>query len=173
VDRELLQIQPRGRSYRHRTDTATHENRVLIDVEDQCGGLPPGRAEDLFLAFQQRGTDRSGLGQGLTITRDAVEANGGVVRARSLPGHGCIFTVDLPPGAARKGHTHRLERTRSRTLASAGRRSRPDGVESARLELIGNAAPAAPAFRSHAYKPAQRDCDAAVRFLSARPTWTL
>ena len=79
-----------------RTDTATTTGRVLIEVEDECGGLPPGRAEDLFRPFEQRSADRSGLGLGLAIARESVETNGGDIRARSLPGNGCIFTIDLP-----------------------------------------------------------------------------
>jgi signal transduction histidine kinase len=79
-----------------RTDTATATGRVLIEVEDECGGLPPGKAEDLFRAFEQRGADRSGLGLGLAIARDGVETSGGLIRARSLPDKGCIFTIDLP-----------------------------------------------------------------------------
>jgi signal transduction histidine kinase len=79
-----------------RTDTASLTDRVLIEVEDQCGGLPPGRAEDLFNAFEQRGRDRSGLGLGLAIARESVLLNGGAIRVRDLPGRGCVFTVDLP-----------------------------------------------------------------------------
>jgi signal transduction histidine kinase len=79
-----------------RTDATSASGRVLIEVEDECGGLPPGRAEDLFRPFEQRGADRSGLGLGLSIARESVETNGGLIRARNLPGRGCIFTVDLP-----------------------------------------------------------------------------
>jgi signal transduction histidine kinase len=70
--------------------------RVEIEIEDECGGLPPGKAEELFDAFQQRGVDRSGLGLGLFISRKGVEANGGVIRVRDVPGRGCTFTIDLP-----------------------------------------------------------------------------
>ena len=70
--------------------------RVLIDVEDECGGLPPGKAEELLAAFEQRGADRTGLGLGLFITRKGVEASGGVVRVRDVPSRGCVFTIDLP-----------------------------------------------------------------------------
>ena len=35
--------------------------RVLIEIEDECGGLPPGRIEELFQPFEQRSDDRSGL----------------------------------------------------------------------------------------------------------------
>jgi signal transduction histidine kinase len=70
--------------------------RVEIAVEDECGGLPPGKAAELFGAFQQCGADRSGLGLGLHVSRRAVEASGGVIRVRDRPGIGCVFTIDLP-----------------------------------------------------------------------------
>jgi signal transduction histidine kinase len=70
--------------------------RVVIDVADECGGLVGGDAEELFRAHEQRGADRTGLGLGLSLSRRGVEANGGTLRVRDLPGTGCIFTVDLP-----------------------------------------------------------------------------
>lgn len=75
-------------------------DRILIDVEDGCGGLPEGSAESMFLPFVQEGADRSGLGLGLSIARDGIEANGGLLSVRNLPGTGCIFTIDLPRHAA-------------------------------------------------------------------------
>lgn len=73
------------------------DDRVLIEVEDQCGGLPTSKEEDLFRPFEQRGVDQSGLGLGLSISLKGVHANGGEIHARNLPGGGgCIFTVDLP-----------------------------------------------------------------------------
>lgn len=71
-------------------------DRILIDVEDNCGGLPPGEAEDMFRPFVQGATDRSGLGLGLSIARRSVEANGGTLSVRDVPGTGCVFTIDLP-----------------------------------------------------------------------------
>jgi signal transduction histidine kinase len=76
-------------------------DRILFEVEDECGGLPPGKAEDLFSPFTQRSTDRRGIGLGLSIARRGIEANGGVIRVRNLPSKGCIFTIDLPRYAAR------------------------------------------------------------------------
>jgi signal transduction histidine kinase len=76
--------------------TVATADRVLIEVEDQCGGLPAGKAEQLFDAFAQRGEDRSGLGLGLFISRKSVEASGGHLQVRDLPGRGCVFTIDLP-----------------------------------------------------------------------------
>ena len=62
----------------------------------RCGGLPDGASTELFEPFVQRGTDRSGLGLGLAIVRQAVEAHGGTVAVENLPGRGCVFTVRLP-----------------------------------------------------------------------------
>lgn len=71
-------------------------NRVLIEVQDECGGLPDGNPDDLFRAFEQRGADRTGMGLGLAFCRWAVEANDGHISARSIPDAACVFTVDLP-----------------------------------------------------------------------------
>jgi signal transduction histidine kinase len=70
--------------------------RVQIEVEDECGGLPAGNVNDLFRPFEQRSADRTGLGLGLAFSRWAVEANDGRIYASDLPGKGCIFTIDLP-----------------------------------------------------------------------------
>ena len=75
--------------------TATAD-RVLIEIQDECGGLPAGNVDDLFLPFEQRSANRTGLGLGLAFCRSAVEANEGPVSARSLPGQGCVFSIDLP-----------------------------------------------------------------------------
>jgi signal transduction histidine kinase len=75
-------------------------DRVLIEVEDCCGGLPVGDAERMFKPFAQESTDKSGLGLGLSICRRSVEANGGLLSVRDMPGAGCVFTIDLPRHAA-------------------------------------------------------------------------
>jgi signal transduction histidine kinase len=70
--------------------------RILIEVEDHCGGLPPGFANGMSLPFIQSGEDRSGLGLGLAICRRSIEANGGALKVRDAPGTGCGFTLELP-----------------------------------------------------------------------------
>lgn len=66
-----------------------------IEIEDECGGL--SGSNDMLPAFaERRGTDRSGLGLGLSIARQAVQAHGGDIQVRNLPGKGCIFSIDLP-----------------------------------------------------------------------------
>jgi len=74
----------------------TSAERVLIEVEDECGGLPNGSVSELFRPFEQRGADRTGLGLGLAFSRRGVEANNGRIYARNLSHRGCVFTVDLP-----------------------------------------------------------------------------
>jgi signal transduction histidine kinase len=71
-------------------------DRVLIEVEDKCGGLPTSDIETMFLPFTQHGANRSGLGLGLSISRRSVEANKGTLRVRDIPAQGCVFTIDLP-----------------------------------------------------------------------------
>ena len=83
----------------HTTVTLTagaSAQRVLIEIEDRCGGFPDGNVDELFRPFEQRGSDRTGVGLGLAFSRWGAQANGGRVYARSLPGTGCVFTVDLP-----------------------------------------------------------------------------
>jgi signal transduction histidine kinase len=76
--------------------TRAEQGRVFIEVEDECGGIQPGD-DGLFRAFGDRkGSDRSGLGLGLSISQRAVTANGGEIHHRDVPGKGCIFTIELP-----------------------------------------------------------------------------
>ena len=72
------------------------EDRVCIDVEDHCGGLQAGFSEKMFSPFSQGSADRSGLGLGLSIARRSVEADGGSLTVRDVPGTGCVFTMSLP-----------------------------------------------------------------------------
>ncbi|MDM0033402.1 ATP-binding protein [Variovorax sp. J22P271] len=71
-------------------------DHILVDVKDNCGGLPSGAATRIFQPFVQVGANKSGVGLGLSIARRNVEADGGVLTVRDLPGKGCIFTIKLP-----------------------------------------------------------------------------
>jgi signal transduction histidine kinase len=74
----------------------TVDERVLLEIENTGEGLPPGVEEEMFKPFSQVGTDKSGLGLGLTISRRAVELNNGTLSVRNLPDQGCVFSIDLP-----------------------------------------------------------------------------
>jgi signal transduction histidine kinase len=71
-------------------------DRVLIAIQDECGGLPHGDVNDLFRPFEQRSANRTGLGLGLAFSRWGIEANDGRLYARNNPDVGCVFTVELP-----------------------------------------------------------------------------
>ena len=57
--------------------TTATVDRVMIEIEDECGGLPPGRAEDLSRPGARRSDQRRCLGLGLTMSRMGVEVMGG------------------------------------------------------------------------------------------------
>ena len=44
-------------------------DRILIEVQDECGGLPDGQSAELFHPFEQRASDRTGLGLGLAYSQ--------------------------------------------------------------------------------------------------------
>lgn len=80
--------------------TRSTVDHVFIDVADECGGLPPGVSDSLFLPYAQHGSDRSGLGLGLAICLKGAHAVGGNVTVRDVPGTGCVFTATLRRSAS-------------------------------------------------------------------------
>jgi PAS domain S-box-containing protein len=70
-----------------------------LEVEDTGVGIDPSEIGQLFQEFQQLTTSRKaeqGTGLGLALTRKIVEAQGGKVGVRSVPGKGSVFTAVLP-----------------------------------------------------------------------------
>lgn len=79
------------------TDSAT----VSFYVRDNGVGIPSESLEQIFEPFCQlaipAGQQREGLGVGLALVRQIVQAHGGHVEARSIgPGQGSEFVVQLP-----------------------------------------------------------------------------
>jgi signal transduction histidine kinase len=74
--------------------------RAVIEIEDCCGGLEPGKVEQAFAPFVRLDDRQSGFGLGLAIAKQAVDAHGGTIRVQNLPGKGCIFVLELPVGIA-------------------------------------------------------------------------
>ncbi len=72
------------------------EKNIIVEVEDECGGLLTNDTAELFLPFEQQNKNKSGLGLGLTIAQKAINLNHGQIRALNLPGKGCLFTITLP-----------------------------------------------------------------------------
>jgi signal transduction histidine kinase len=72
------------------------ENKsIVIEIQDQCGGIPADKMDELFKPFVQHNRDRTGLGLGLLISKRAVEKCGGTLSVSNTEG-GCVFTVKLP-----------------------------------------------------------------------------
>jgi signal transduction histidine kinase len=72
--------------------------RALLSVSDQGIGIPVGVQQTIFEPFARAAPSRQygGLGLGLYIARQIVEALGGSIRVHSAPGQGATFTVELP-----------------------------------------------------------------------------
>jgi two-component system sensor histidine kinase KdpD len=70
---------------------------VILRVTDRGPGIARGELERIFEPFY-RSRDRKGAGSGLglAIARGFLEANGGRIRAESLPGQGTSFVIQLP-----------------------------------------------------------------------------
>jgi hypothetical protein len=83
---------------RVRLHTYATADQVRFEVEDQCGGLAPGVAEQLFAPFAQASADHSGLGLGLAICARGVAALHGAIHVHNA-NRGCVFTVELPRAA--------------------------------------------------------------------------
>jgi two-component system sensor histidine kinase BaeS len=67
---------------------------VIIETGDTGKGIPADELPQIFERFY-RGPD-GGLGIGLAIVRELVEAHGGSITVTSEPGSGSLFTVRLP-----------------------------------------------------------------------------
>jgi signal transduction histidine kinase len=76
----------------------TEQHFAHISIHNQGPGIP---AEDIGLLFQLYGrlqatSDREGSGLGLYITRNIVEAHGGMLRLEAPIAEGTTFSFDLP-----------------------------------------------------------------------------
>jgi signal transduction histidine kinase len=71
---------------------------VVIQYRDKGPGVPPEKLGKIFDRFERAtsGFGITGLGLGLYICRQIVEAHGGTINADSLPGQGMGFTISLP-----------------------------------------------------------------------------
>ena len=109
------------------------DGQLRLTVTDTGPGLTPAETGQLFTPFQRlKAPERgiTGTGIGLTITKALVEAMHGTVGARSRPGWGSRFHVDLPavPPSA--------PRLVSREAGQAGGVSDPLAASAARIKTV-------------------------------------
>ena len=81
--------------------TRSEQDRFFLVVSDNGIGIERHQLPTIFEAFNQGGEsiarEYGGLGLGLAITKAAVEAHGGTIRAASAgKDQGAVFTVELP-----------------------------------------------------------------------------
>jgi signal transduction histidine kinase len=74
--------------------------QVTITVADSGAGMPADHLDRIFERFARldraRTRDKGGVGLGLAIVKAIVQAHGGTVGVRSMPGAGSVFQLRLP-----------------------------------------------------------------------------
>ncbi len=92
-----MKFSPEGRPI---TVRARAEDRCLVvEVEDRGRGISQEEQKRLFQPYFRTEQDRQrfhGLGIGLALSRQIVEAHGGRIWVKSRPGDGATFTFTLP-----------------------------------------------------------------------------
>jgi two-component system sensor histidine kinase KdpD len=80
---------------------ARDDSMLVISVADHGPGLAPGEENKVFEKFYRgRRTRPGGLGLGLSIARQLVEAHGGTIVAHNREDGGARFSIHLPIGEA-------------------------------------------------------------------------
>jgi len=74
--------------------TGSDEGWGVLEIVDTGCGLPAELGDKIFDPFVS--TKTTGVGLGLSISRQIVEAHGGTIAAVSPPSGGAVFTVRLP-----------------------------------------------------------------------------
>jgi signal transduction histidine kinase len=87
-----MDAMPDGGVLRFRTER--HDDGVRIEVADSGHGLSEEECARLFTPYYT--TKRHGTGLGLAIVQSVVSDHGGRISVSSTPGHGTVFTIDLP-----------------------------------------------------------------------------
>jgi len=81
-----------------RIEARAQPQQVTVQVCDNGPGLPPGREQVVFEAFERgnREDARPGVGLGLALARAIVQAHHGSLVAEPAPGAGACFRITLP-----------------------------------------------------------------------------
>jgi signal transduction histidine kinase len=78
------------------------DDLAVLTVDDDGPGVPESRREEIFGRFVRledaRDRDRGGVGLGLAIVAEIVDAHGGRISVSDSPSGGARFEVELPIG---------------------------------------------------------------------------
>jgi signal transduction histidine kinase len=73
---------------------------VDLIIADTGSGMPPEVSAKIFDPFFTTKEFGTGTGLGLTVVKGIMEEHGGEIAVTSEPGHGTIFTLELPVSEA-------------------------------------------------------------------------
>jgi len=90
-----LRYTPPGGTIHVRCFVDKGEKRVMVAVEDTGAGIAPGELPYIFERFR-KARDSGGMGLGLAIAKNLVEAHGGEISGESAPGQGTTIRFALP-----------------------------------------------------------------------------
>ena len=76
--------------------TETIDGKIRVSIADDGPGIPEDIIDRLFDPFFTTKTDSGGTGLGLSISYGIVNEHDGKIYARSVPGKGATFVIDLP-----------------------------------------------------------------------------
>jgi signal transduction histidine kinase len=86
-----------GRGRPVEVDVGAVDGELCLSVRDRGIGIAPENQRRIFERFERAASrNYGGLGLGLYISRQIVEAHGGRISVESEPGQGSTFTVRLP-----------------------------------------------------------------------------
>lgn len=95
--RNALEAMPEGGTFRVEAGRAPHA--LTLRVADSGPGIPPETKDRIFEPYYT--TKVKGLGLGLPIARQIVEAHGGTITVEPVAGGGTCFLLTLPLGEGR------------------------------------------------------------------------
>ena len=79
--------------------TLVRNRRTRVEVQDHGPGIPPEEHERIFEQYARGSagaTRPKGMGLGLYMAKEFVEAHGGEIGVQSAPGQGATFWFELP-----------------------------------------------------------------------------
>ena len=131
-----------------RVNLSRVDGKAEISVADFGPGLTEEQASHVFERFYRADTSRArasgGVGLGLAIVAAVAEAHGGTVSARSVPGEGATFSIELPLAENGAGSTNPRHCSLQQSQPIHRRSQAPCN--------------ASPVSCAHGYRPSKHEC---------------
>ncbi len=86
-----------GRAERRvQIETSVADGMEMLTVSDNGEGIPPENLTKVFDPFFTTKSEGKGVGLGLAVSYGIIQAHGGDIEIKSIPGEGATFLVSLP-----------------------------------------------------------------------------